>query len=52
MYMDEYTWILIGGVILIGLMIGGHRWWRHRQAGKLADELLRHVIKGKNAIRR
>ncbi len=52
MDMNEYTWFLIGALIIIGLMIGGKCWWRNRQAGKLADDLLRHVIKGKNSIRR
>jgi len=28
------------------------KWWRHRRAAKLADQLLAEVIKGKDAFRR
>ncbi len=28
------------------------RWWRHRQAAKLADKLLQDVVKGKDSFRR
>ncbi len=47
------------GLMIIVLVIGAvvayrfvYRWWRTRQAGKQADELLAHIVKGKDSFRR
>lgn len=47
------------GMTIIVLVVGGlvayrfgYRWWRTRQAGKQADELLALIVKGKDSFRR
>ncbi len=40
--------VLGGGV----LYVFGRQWYRRRMAAKLADDLLRDVVKGKDAFRR
>ncbi len=40
--------VLGGGV----LFVVGRQWYRRRMAAKLADDLLRDVVKGKDAFRR
>lgn len=50
--MDDTVWMIvvgIGGVVLWLLMFQRYRRWK---AGKLADQLLQDVIKGKDAFRR
>ena len=50
--MEESGWALVFvavAVIVIGLL---RRWYRRRVAGKLADQMLSDVIKGKDAFRR
>jgi hypothetical protein len=41
--------LLFGGV---ALWVVVHLWYRRWKAGKLADQLLQDVIKGKDAFRR
>jgi len=41
--------LLVAIVILSAILI---RWWRHRRAAKLADDLLAEVMKEKDAFRR
>jgi hypothetical protein len=50
--MDNLTTglILTLGTILVYTIV--QKWWRRRQAAKLADKLLADVIKGKDAFRR
>jgi hypothetical protein len=50
--MDDTVWLIvigIGGGVLWLVIIQGYRRWK---AGKLADQLLQDVIKGKDAFRR
>jgi hypothetical protein len=50
--MDDTVWMMlvgIGGVVLWLLIFQRYRRWK---AGKLADQLLQDVIKGKDAFRR
>jgi hypothetical protein len=50
--MDSLSTGLILTVCTILIFTVGQKWWRHRQAAKLADKLLDDVIKGKDAFRR
>lgn len=50
--MDDTVWMIligVGGVALWLLLSQRYRRWK---AGKLADQLLQDVIKGKDAFRR
>lgn len=50
--MDDTGWALImivAGACVVEL---GRRWYRRRVAARLADKLLRDVVKGKDAFRR
>ncbi|MEE8492690.1 MAG: hypothetical protein V3S25_01485 [Nitrospirales bacterium] len=50
--MGEEIWIAI--VIGLGglVFLIGRQWYRRRLAARLADQLLRDVVKGKDAFRR
>ena len=50
--MDSLSTGLILTVCTILIFTVGQKWWRHRQAAKLADKLLDDVLKGKDAFRR
>lgn len=50
--MDSVTTGLILTLGTIGLYTIFQKWWRQRQAAKLADQLLSDVIKDKDAFRR
>ncbi|MGB0910221.1 MAG: hypothetical protein ACPGYT_07645 [Nitrospirales bacterium] len=50
--MNDFSGIMIATLVAIGIYIIGIRWWRHRQAAKLADQLLQDVVKGKDSFRR
>ena len=50
--MDSLTVGLILTLITIFVYTIVQKWWRHRRASKLADQLLDDVIKGKDAFRR
>ncbi len=50
--MDSLSTGLILTVCTILIFTVVQKWWRHRQAAKLADKLLDDVIKGKDAFRR
>ena len=50
--MDNLSTGLILTVCIILIFTVGQKWWRHRQAAKLADKLLDDVLKGKDAFRR
>lgn len=45
-------WIALGGILAVIAYRVGYRWWRLRQAGKQADELLATIVKGKDSFRR
>ncbi len=51
-HMSDATVLVL--VLVIGLPIFAivRYWYRRRQAGKLADDLLKDVLKGKDAFRR
>ena len=50
--MSDQLWIVLavglGGIVFLL----GRLWYRRRLAAKLADDLLREVVKGKDAFRR
>lgn len=50
--MDDTSWLIVmaigGGLLWVVI----HHWHRRWKAGKLADQLLQDVIKGKDAFRR
>jgi hypothetical protein len=50
--MEDTGWAM--GLVIVGafLVEVGRRWYRRRIAAKLADQLLRDVVKGKDAFRR
>jgi Uncharacterized protein conserved in bacteria (DUF2133). len=49
--MSEGGWV--GAALVIGLAgAAGYRWYRHRRAGKLADELLAAALKAQDSFRR
>lgn len=48
---DGMTIIVLVVVAVVAYRFGS-RWWRDRQAGKQADELLAHIVKGKDSFRR
>ncbi|WP_454064649.1 hypothetical protein [Candidatus Nitrospira salsa] len=50
--MMDLSEILIVAFIVSVIYFLTHRWWRHRQAAKLADKLLQEVVKGKDSFRR
>ncbi len=50
--MDSLTTGLILSLCTILVYTVVQKWWRRRQAAKLADKLLADVIKGKDAFRR
>jgi hypothetical protein len=50
--MDSLTTGLILTLSTICIFTIIQKWWRHRRAAKLADDLLADVIKGKDAFRR
>jgi len=50
--MDTLTTGLILTLSTILVYTLCQKWWRHRQAAKLADKLLAEVLKGKDAFRR
>jgi len=50
--MNDWTGALILCVIVIPLYLMGQRWWRNRQAAKLADRLLEEIVKDKDSFRR
>jgi len=50
--MDDTEWALVliaAGAVVVEL---GRRWYRRWVAARLADKLLRDVVKGKDAFRR
>lgn len=51
-HMDDTEWMLL--LIAAGACLAewGRRWYRRRVAARLADKLLRDVVKGKDAFRR
>lgn len=49
--MDDSGWalaLIVAGTLVVEL---GRRWYRRRVAAKLADQLLKDVLKGKDAAR-
>jgi len=50
--MDDTGWALLMIAAGAGLAELGRRWYRRRVAARLADKLLRDVVKGKDAFRR
>jgi hypothetical protein len=50
--MEDVGWALGVGVVVLFLFELGRRWYRRRVAARLADKLLRDVVKGKDAFRR
>lgn len=50
--MNDFSGIMIVTLVVIGIYFFGIRWWRHRKAAKLADQLLHEVVKGKDSFRR
>ena len=50
--MDDTGWMLLSIVTGACLIEFGRRWYRRRVAARLADKLLRDVLKGKDAFRR
>ncbi len=47
----------LSGILILTLVVSvayffGVKWWRYRQAAKLADKLLHDVVKGKDSFRR
>ncbi|MCA9472097.1 MAG: hypothetical protein MRJ96_01755 [Nitrospirales bacterium] len=50
--MTDISSILILTLVVSVLYFLVQRWWRHRQAAKLADKLLQEVVKGKDSFRR
>lgn len=50
--MDGLTTGLILALCTVGIYTIVQKWWRQRQAAKLADQLLSDVIKNKDAFRR
>jgi hypothetical protein len=45
--------IWVGAALIVGLAgVAGYRWYRHRRAGRLADELLAAALKAKDSFRR
>ena len=42
--------LLVGGGIMLWVVV--HQWYRRWKAGKLADQLLSDVLKGKDVFRR
>ena len=50
--MDDTGWTLV--LIVAGAFLAelGRRWYRRRVAAKLADKLLKDVLRGKDAFRR
>ena len=52
MSMDGLSTVLILSLVAIVAYVMILRWWRYRQAAKLADNLLKEVVKGKDSFRR
>jgi Tfp pilus assembly protein FimT len=50
--MDELMGVAIVAVAAIFAYRYVYRWWRIRQTGKQADELLASIVKGKDSFRR
>lgn len=50
--MNDELWVGLTIGLLILVFLVGRQWYRRRRAGKLADDLLREVVKGKDAFRR
>ena len=50
--MDDTGWMILIGVGGVVLWLAIRQWYRRWQAGKLADKMLKDVIKGKDAFRR
>ncbi len=50
--MNGELWLVLGVGLGGVLFLLGRLWYRRRLAAKLADDLLRDVVKGKDAFRR
>ncbi len=50
--MDDKDWMILMGIGGIVLWLAMHQRYRRWKAGKLADKMLKDVIKGKDAFRR
>ena len=50
--MSGELWLVLGVGLGGVLFLLGRLWYRRRVAAKLADDLLRDVVKGKDAFRR
>ncbi len=50
--MNGELWLVLGVGLGGVLFLIGRLWYRRRVAAKLADDLLRDVVKGKDAFRR
>jgi hypothetical protein len=50
--MDDTGWMILIGIGGVVLWLVIHQRYRRWQAGKLADKMLKDVIKGKDAFRR
>ena len=50
--MDNTSWMILVGIGGVVLALMAHHRYRRWKAGKLADKMLRDVIKGKDAFRR
>ncbi len=49
--MSDATVLVLGLVICLTIFAIVRYWYRRRQAAKLADDLLKDVLKGKDAFR-
>jgi hypothetical protein len=50
--MDNTGWMILIGIGGVVLWLVIHQWYRRWKAGKLADKMLKDVIRGKDAFRR
>ena len=50
--MEDGLLLAIVGILVVFAYRHVLRWWRIRQAGKQADELLASIVKGKDSFRR
>jgi hypothetical protein len=50
--MSGELWVILAIGFAVIVFLVGRQWYRRRRAGQLADDLLRQVVKGKDAFRR
>ena len=50
--MGDELWVILAIGFAASVFLVGRQWYRRRRAGKLADDVLREVVKGKDAFRR